>query len=343
MIYLFAIPLMFLMFPPFSASQRRLILQRFGYGMAAIAVFYLIKAVFRYMATGNKDVFFYHELVTEETNAIYVSIFFSVAFFALLTKPLKTVLDKVCCAILALLIVLLSSKNVAVVWALLVVVYVFFYANFNKKQLAVATFGLLSIGVLSLFLFPKIVQRFKAEFETAKADPKDVAFSGHEVNSVSISQAWHQEKFTPKDFFAGTPFRVYQFRVFTELYAQDDIFWQGYGLNASFSKIGEKGVEHNVFLGDGIRNGYQGKNFHDQYVQCFAELGIFGLLFLLAMLFLCLKNGIKSKDFTHISFAVLMISLFLTESFLLRQRGVMFFSAMYCLLNSGFLPLRPTK
>jgi len=53
------------------------------------------------------------------------------------------------------------------------------------------------------------------------------------------------------------------------------------------------------------------------------------------MLGTSLFTGLKRKDFVHISFTVLMISLFLTESFLWRQRGVIFFTGMYCLLNSG--------
>jgi O-antigen ligase len=68
-------------------------------------------------------------------------------------------------------------------------------------------------------------------------------------------------------------------------------------------------------------------------------LGIFGLLLLLVILFVNLNNALKTKDFIHISFAVLMISLFLTESFLWRQRGVMFFTVMYCLFNSRFLEI----
>ena len=51
------------------------------------------------------------------------------------------------------------------------------------------------------------------------------------------------------------------------------------------------------------------------------------------MLILTLKNAIKSKDFVRFSFAILMISLFLTESFLWRQKGVLFFIAFYCLFN----------
>lgn len=334
MIYLFVIPFLFLMFPPFSASQRKTILERFGYGMSAIAVFYLIKAFFRFVQTGNKSVFFYHELVTEETNAIYVSVFFSVGFFALLTKPVKSSIDKVCVGILALLIILLSSKNVVAIWALLVVIYVIRFSGLNAKQLALAFVGLVGIGILGLFLFPKIGQRFQSEFETAKENPEDVHLTNGIVNSVSISQAWNQEKFTANDYFAGTAFRVYQFRIFTEMLQEDTIFWTGYGLNASLAKVAQKTDEHGLFKGDATHKGYQGKNFHNQYVQNFAELGFLGLLLLLAMLSINLKNAVIAKDFVHISFAVLMISLFLTESFLWRQRGVTFFVLAYCLFNS---------
>jgi len=57
-------------------------------------------------------------------------------------------------------------------------------------------------------------------------------------------------------------------------------------------------------------------------------------MLLVLMLSFNLKNAIKNKDFIHIAFAVLMISLFLTESFLWRQRGIVFFTLFYCLLNS---------
>ena len=46
------------------------------------------------------------------------------------------------------------------------------------------------------------------------------------------------------------------------------------------------------------------------------------------------QNAIKIKDFINISFAFLMISLFLTESFLSRQRGIIFFIALYSFFNT---------
>jgi len=105
-------------------------------------------------------------------------------------------------------------------------------------------------------------------------------------------------------------------------------------LNASYPKIEAKGEAYHVYQGDDSNEGYQKMNFHNQYVQNFADLGVFGFLLIVIMLFVTVKNAIKTKDFMHFAFAFLMISLFLTESFLWRQRGVVFFTMMYCLFNS---------
>ena len=121
--------------------------------------------------------------------------------------------------------------------------------------------------------------------------------------------------------------------MFFEILSEEDSFWKGLGFNVSQSKLQEKGVQYNVFLGNKLYEGYQMKNFHNQYVQVFAELGLIGFSLLVLILFVNVRNAFLSKDFLHIAFAILMISLFLTESFLWRQRGVAFFVIFYCLFN----------
>ena len=197
------------------------------------------------------------------------------------------------------------------------------------------------VFLISLTFIGKIKERFKEEYETIMTDSSvnDVITKENQpVYNVSIKQAWTNEKFSPNDYFPGTAFRVYQFRVFTEMLQENPIFWNGFGLDASYSKIQEKGIHYNLFLGDDNQEGYQTKNFHNQYVQVFAELGIFGLIILLAMITISLRTAIKSKNFISVAFAVLLLSLFLTESFLWRQRGITFFILMYCLINSNSNP-----
>jgi O-antigen ligase len=314
---------------------RRKIIRYYSFAMAAYCVFYLVKAIIRFVISGNGDVFFYHELVTKDVNAIHVSIYLSVAFFYFFTKIRKTALETFSAVLLLITITMLSSKNVIIVFLFLAGIYYLFFSGVSRRMRLTAV-GVGVLLLLSLALIPQIRERFAIEVKTALNDSTvNNDFSGGNVRNISIRQAWNNNDFTPNDYFAGAPFRVYQFRIFLELMAEDNVWLTGYGLNGSYVKVEKKTLSYNLFAGDRTAKGYQKKNFHNQYIQNFAELGVFGFLLLVAMLVVNLKNGLKRKDFVHISFAVLMISLFLTESFLWRQRGVTFFTMMYCLLNAG--------
>ena len=335
---LLLIPFCFMLIPSFSAEQKQGIFKYYSYGIVLFSFFYLIKASVRYFILNDSSVFFYHELVTKDVNAIHVSVYVAVAFFYFFTKQSKSIIEILAAVILFVLVFLLSSKNIIVVFLGLLLVYQFFYTKTSQKM-RLKNLIVFLLLIVSLTFIGKIKERFKQEYETIMTDSSvnDVIVKGSEgVRNVSIKQAWNNKVFTANDYFPGTAFRVYQFRIFIEMLQEDPILFTGYGLNASYSKIAEKGVQYQLFLGDEQQEGYQTKNFHNQYIQNFAELGIFGVIILVLILALNMKNAIKNKDFVHISFAVLMISLFLTESFLWRQRGVLFFTFMYCLFNANF-------
>jgi O-antigen ligase len=327
--------LSFMTFSSFDESKKQMVLKYYSFGMFFYMVFFLTKAVIRFIITRDSSVFFYHDLVTEDLNAIHVSVYMSVAFFYFYSKETRSNFASIITFLLAVFIFLLSSKNIVVVFVLLFVVFEFFY---SKKQLKrkKAVICLFVIASIFLLFSSKIKERFLVEWKSNKIENTSIvkALKTEEVNNISVYQAWTQDKFRQNDYFAGTAFRVYQIRIFKEMLEEDTIIFNGYGLNASGFRIKEKGREHTVFSGDATYDGYQNKNFHNQYVQIFAETGIFGLLLLFLIVSLNLIKAIKSKDFVHISFAVLMISLFLTESFLSRQRGVVFFAVLFCVFNA---------
>ncbi len=334
---LLLIPICFLFFQELTKETKQKIIKYYSYGIVLFSIFYLLKAIIRFYLSQNADVFFYHELVTKEVNAIHVSVYVAIAFFYFFIKPIKSAFDYVAIVVLFLMVFLLSSKNIIVVFIGLMIVYQLFYAK-SAKKLRLKNLTVFTVLIGSLFFIGKIKDRFREEYETIMTDStvNDViSKNGNLVYNVSIKQAWTNNTFQPNDYFPGTAFRVYQFRIFLEMLQEDAIFWKGYGLNASYPKIAAKGVFYNIFLGTEEQQGYQTKNFHNQYIQNFAELGVFGFLILIIMLLVNLRNGINNKDFTHIAFAILMISLFLTETFLWRQRGVVFFTTMYCLFNSA--------
>jgi hypothetical protein len=326
------IPLAFLGVPNLRKTNRQKVFEWFSIGMVLYAIFYLSKAIYRFYTTGNKAVFFYHELVTKDVNAIYVSVFASFALFYFVSQNGQKVISKAAIFILTLLVVLLSSKNIILVDIVLIIIYFLFFSSFTKIKKRMIIFLIFFFLTGSLLVLERVRDRFRIEFETAfvaNSTHTDFSTQKGSIYTVSLKQAWTQEQFQPNNYFPGTALRLYQIRIFKEMIQeQNSIIWTGFGLEATQGKIRAKTVVHNLF------SGYGAFNFHNQYVQTAAELGIFGILILIAMLFCNLKKAITDKNFLHLVFAITMIVLFLTESFFCRQRGVVFFVILYCLLNS---------
>lgn len=333
---LLVIPFVFLLKKDFLVAKKDVILKIYGYSIAVYSILFLFIAIYNFIITKDLSVFFFHNLVTKDINAVHFSVFVSLAFFYFLTKELRTNKDNFLAIFLTFFLFLLSSKNIIFVTILLFILH-FFYFSKSANKMRLRNIIILGFVLVCLFSFSWIKERIIFEFKI-----KEESNIGHTVinkkevgtNVISMKEAWFNNKFNQTDYFSGSSFRVYQIRLFYEFLKEENIFWTGFGLNASYDKIEKKGIYYNVFQGNYETEGYQKKNFHNQYIQTFAELGIVGFLLLLLILFINLKNAINRKDFMHIAFAILMISLFLTESFLWRQRGVVFFTAFYCLFNS---------
>ena len=315
-----------------------------GYVLISVlfTVLFLIRSIIRYFYFGKVSVFFFHGdynndfgLVPKELNAVHVSVFIALAFLISIIKVKKTKKDIFYSLLLLLFLLLLSSTNILFTTFILCCIYYFFVSK-SANRMRLRNIFLLFVLILGIFFYNKIGSFIEQEFKSYTQ--KGI---GHNVinetpyfsNRVTLYEAWNKERFSQKDFFPAMAFRVYQTRIFYELLQENSIFWNGFGLNASQIKLIEKGQKYNVFIGNNKIEGYQKKNFHNQYLQTFAELGFLGLLLILLMIVFSLKKAIRDKNFIHISFTILMISLFLTESFLWRQRGVLFFILFYCLLN----------
>lgn len=333
---LFLIPCFFIFQKKISQIQAQKIIFYFSNALVVYALYYLIRALVRFIQTQNLDVFFYHELVTSKVNAIYASAIFFIGFFCFHTQKQKTKFIYIAQALIGIILVLLSSKNFLMITLLLLFIYHGFVLNSNRKKQRLLVLSSVVFLIL-LSLVGPIRERFLIELQGTPLielshDANDIKEDG--IGIVSISEAWSNEKFSPNDFFPGTAFRVYQIRIFKEFLNEENIFWLGFGFNASKDKILEKGTKYNVFKGNGQTLGYDQMNFHNQYIQCFAELGMVGFIILCLMVFANFRNALFKQDFLHFCFALMILALFLTESLLWRQRGVMFFILFYCLMNT---------
>lgn len=335
-IALLLIPIFFVFQKKITQVQAEKIVQYFSFSLVFYALFYLIRATFRFIQTQDFDVFFYHELVTNKVNAIYVSAVFFIGFFNFHLQKVKSPIQYLAQLLLGGVIVLLSSKNFLLISLFLLFIYHGFVLNPSQKKKRIVLLSSITFFVILGIIVP-IRERFLIELQGTpmiqlSEDANEIKKEG--IGIVSVYDAWHKEQFSPNDFFPGTAFRVYQIRIFKEFLNEENIFWFGFGFNASKDKILEKGTKYNVFKGDEKSIGYDQMNFHNQYVQCFAELGIVGFVLLCFIVFTNFKNALYKQDFLHFCFAFMILALFLTESFLWRQRGVVFFVVFYCLMNT---------
>lgn len=326
----FFIPIAFMFIPKIDKNGIAKIAKLFSYGMVVYALFYIVSASIRYYQTQNVEVFFYHELVNKDLNVIYFSVLVSFALFYFISLKEKIFPEKIFILILIVLLMLMSSKSIITIDILILICYYYYFVDIPKTTKTLTVLSVVCFLTFSVLYVEEAKERFLLEYETAFIDNTVNNKMGDTINkvyNVSLKHAWTKDQFEQNNFFPGTALRVYQTRIFLEMLNEQNILFTGFGLEASQQQIHKKAKEHNLFPSFGMYN------FHNQYIQTFAELGIFGLVLLISMLLLNFKNAWKHKDFLHIAFAITMIMLFLSESFFCRQRGIVFFIFLYCLFN----------
>lgn len=305
---LIIIPGSFLIIPKFSLKNQRLVLKQFTNINAIYGLFFLIIATVNYIKTNNLSVFTYHELVSIlELNAIYVSVFFAVSLFYLISKNTKTVLDKVFIIFFTTLIILLSSKMLVIILLISFLIYLFFFKGINYFKRPKTIIIMLTICVIIGFISKGLIDRVLEE------------------KTTNIEEVLTKEKFNKVYPWTGTSLRLFQGRILYEQIKEESIFWKGFGVFASRVNLKKRHLEYNTY------QGFHHYNYHNQYLQVFSETGIFGLIILLVMLVNFFIKSIKTKDFLFIMFSILISMVFLTESFLWVQRGLIFFTIFYCL------------
>ena len=326
------IPLSFFFIPKLSKIQLFKILRLFSFSMVLYAVYFFLQAIFKFFITQNPDVFFFHELVSLDLNAIYMAAFASLALFYFVQIENKKSIEILSMLTLLLLVFLLSSRSIFFIDLVLIIFYYIFFSKTHEGIKVVTVFAFFLFLVISIASSQEIKDRLLSKSETAFVDNilnKSLTEKEELENNVTIEEAWNKNDFQQNNFFPGTALRVFQVRVFKEMLNEQNIFFTGFGLEASQAQIEKKVQEHQLDLG------YKVFNFHNQYIQTFAELGVFGFIILVLMLLVNLKNAIYNRNFLHLVFALTMIILLLTESMFCRQRGIIFFVVLYCIFNSA--------
>ncbi len=301
------LPMAFWLMPKLSTKTFHKSLYLFSVGMAVLAVLSLVFSGVLFLSGRPKGVFFYHSLVQHfDLNAIYISVMTSLSLLYLLFYEKRSKWNVLLILLLAGFLLLLSSKNLIIITVLAALVG---YAITRKIRLKRVLFlGAIGAVLITLFFYSPLKRRWDVEFST---------------NAV---EALTCEGFNNIYPWTGTSFRIFQARVFYELFEEYPVFFTGFGINAAQDLIAEKQNEYFVYCG------FNTYNFHNQYVQTFAELGVFGFLFLVLMLAALFRSYWLNKELMPLFLFLVMASVFLTETYIWRQRGMIHFLTVYCLI-----------
>ena len=310
----------FLLLPFFMMSvrfiyneQRIFILKFFAVLMMLMALTDLTHAFLEYLESGNQETFYYIHLPYLLASKVhYVAWYYSFAIFISIYHLISSQSNRAFwflgLLILLFSLILLSSR--AFILAFIVVFILSFLKWFKTAKVSRLMWAkILSIAalfMLSLVFIPAINLR---------------------LNDTVVEL----QKMFGYDIPKQTNARVFIWRYGADLIAKNPIF--GFGVGDAKGELSDALESCDAMFWNGERNvPIQNKNynFHNQFMQTWAEVGIFGFLILLFIIIhpFLLKNS-------HPLFLIFIGLTFigcLTESMFERQAGVVLFAFMYPLL-----------
>ena len=311
MLSFFVIPIGFMFMPELNDQKILKILKYFSYSMVIYALFCLIIGVSKFLISQETSHLFYHSLSSplNQISAIYLSVYiaFSLFFFVINTNS-KKIIHYFSIIILMIFLLLLSSKIIISVAFLAIVVYL---VKIKRNLLFISALFLLIASFI--FFMPDAPNNVKHRVNT-------------EVLKTRMTEVLTKNEFGQNYYWTGFGLRLFQVRSYFEMVNEDHVFSMGYGISASQKKLIQKYQAYNIYPG------FYNYNFHNQYIQILAELGILGFLLLISIFFLGIINSIKYKNLLFIAFNFLILFLCITESYLWRQRGMVFFITVVLLL-----------
>jgi len=143
-----------------------------------------------------------------------------------------------------------------------------------------------------------------------------------------------QEQFTYDTPFNGLTLRLLFLKFGWEILAKEQAFLHGIGAGDGQDAMDQTILDYNLYHGNpslGDR-GYLGYNYHNAYMELWVQIGLVGLICWLWLLIVSAQHILVS-GFNH-PFLILLFAIIcygMVESFLERQRGVVFLTFFFAL------------
>jgi O-antigen ligase len=309
---LFFFPLVVASLPGIGSKKINAILIGFLISCSAIAFLCVVYTFWFNKQLGYEFVYWYNFQYSEDNltrkfgfHHVYFCMylcFCEVIIFYLIRKTSKIFL-KVLLAILSVFLMLfmmgLASRMGAIILIVLIALAVFLFIKRSFILKLSTVLGVIALVCFVGYQFPFIREKFTG-FLNINVNEYSIRYQASN-RMVSIVSTW-------------------------SIFSKNWIFGVGTGdLNDLLIKEYER-----INFQEGLIHTY---NPHNQYLDTAGAVGIFGLCALLTIMLFPLYSSITRRDFIGLSFSIIVLFSFLTESMLSRQKGVVFFSFFTCILS----------
>ena len=310
---LFLFPLMFATAEPFYLQKETstAILFFFIAGCFTVTLLLYAHALYAFAAYHTEDAFYYTKLswyFHPSYLAMYVT--FAIAILAYWLLEAYPVFNRYQLPGILLLIVhffifivFLNSKAGLIALFMVIFIYALLFVIVKRTWIygavTIVAAGLLFLGCLTLF--PNVVERVRQ--------------SGSDIHAMDSAGK------DPR----STAERIAIWKCSMEIISKHVIF--GVGTGDVKDALMESYKEH-----QDVKILSQKLNAHNQYLQTFISLGIFGLILLLYMLFFPAIRAFRQKDFLFMIFLAIFAVNIMVESMLENQAGVIFYALFNALL-----------
>lgn len=313
----FELKLSFLVFPLFfplilnggKIKTRRLL--EFAYISALLSFFVcLFRAAYRFIETPELDYFFSSEfsfIVHPSYLAVMLNVLLTIALYRLVKS--KTVSKKIWISIFLLAIyILLSASKIGLILLFLnalgtIVVYAI------KNNQFIKTFLLLIGVVVASVLAVKFIPTINNKFEKALEETFDKNYSDPTIKLSSTGQ------------------RIVSWKASKEIIKENLLL--GVGMGDLKDELIKKHQENGFKLMEEKR-----LDSHQQFMQTWATVGIFGFILLFLIFSLIMYDSLKNKSYILFMFGLSFLLFGVTESMLETQAGVLSFLTFFYILSN---------
>ncbi len=317
---LIAIPFVFLAGPFTDQQGYRQLFKAYCWILLAVCIYCLSAAAAEYHWTHDAGVFFYHDLTSVAgVNAVFFSGYVLVAILFLLFSSASRRMRFTMIPFFAGMMILLSSRLVALLLIFAFIVY-FFGPRLRKIKSSVGySLAFLVVVGLSMLAFsdnPVSRRYHELRPESVTGSIRHQPINDANANSISL--------------------RLFMWRSAITILREKHAWIFGVSGGDSQTLLDQK------YLDAGLYQGYLGYNFHNEYIEVLVRSGVVGLsLFVLAisgMIAMARKTDTLPALFT----TGMILLLCVTESVFEMQHGL-FLSCFFPLLQYCGRPQSPTS